>query len=166
MWPVPQYVWDSCIFPSLNSPFSFFLVGTDNESSEQNFSDLHTSFVKLSLGPHMHTRHTHIYLHSQTNAHSTKTHWRTIFWTDVVARSKGQKNVYRWRKSAWTWPGAYSLSKSVHTPLLLVQLAQNALQCMQDCARGILFNDRLIYIYFNYKRTLTVTVYCKRFQGA
>lgn len=24
---------------------------------------------------------------------------------------------------------------------------QNAPQCMQDCARGILFNDRLIYIF-------------------
>lgn len=96
----------------------------------------------------------------------------------MVARSKGQKNVYRRRKSAWTWPGAYSLSKSVHTPLLLVQLAPNALQCMQDCPRGILFNDRLIYIcipllsacvysfyiYKNYRRTLTVTVYCKRFE--
>lgn len=35
--------------------FFFFLPGTDNESLEQKFSDLQSSFVKLSLGPHVHT---------------------------------------------------------------------------------------------------------------
>lgn len=29
----------------------------------------------------------------------------------------------------------------------LYSLPKNALQCMQDCVRGILFNDRLIYIF-------------------
>lgn len=35
--------------------FFSFLPGTDNESLEQKFSDLQSSFVKLSLGPHVHT---------------------------------------------------------------------------------------------------------------
>lgn len=39
-----------------------------------------------------------------------------------------------------------SLQPEQVRPPLLVQLAYNAFQCMQDCARGILFNDRLIYI--------------------
>lgn len=55
-----------------------------------------------------------------------------------LTRLFGVKGNYRWWKSAWTCPGACSLTKSVHTPLLLVQLALNALQCMQDCARGLL----------------------------
>lgn len=45
-----------------------------------------------------------------------------------LQRSKGQKKqtqkkIFTGGRSAWTWPGAYSLSKSVPTPLLLVQLA-------------------------------------------
>lgn len=97
---------------------SVFLVGTDNESLEQNFSDPHSLLVKL-------TTHTFSYTHMKQMLTRQKHTGEPFFWTDMVARSKGQtKPVYRWRKSAWTWPGAYSLSKSVLTPLLLVQLAQ------------------------------------------
>lgn len=130
----------------------FSLPGTDNESLEQNFSDFLISFVWIYNHPHLFSStHTHTNAHNRTTLENHHFGLTRLF---EVTGKKTKKNVYRCLKCAWTCPGACSLTKSVHTPLLLVQLAQNALQCMQDCARGILFNDRLIYIYFNYKCTL------------
>lgn len=128
-------------------------------------------FVKLNLGLYTNTdtrAHTHGHKYALTqmhhtltgaNSHSTETHWRTIFfWTDVVARSKGQKRKEKKRrqrkkqqkKRLQVAIECLDLSRSLQPeqvrPPLLVQLAYNAFQCMQDCARGILFNDRLIYI--------------------
>lgn len=139
--------------------FLFSLPGTDNESLEQNFSDLLIFLCGFGTILTYSQAHTYAYKRSQQN-HTGE----PSFWTDTVVGSIGQqkkkpnkkRRVYRWWKSAWTCPGACSLTKSVHTPPLPVQLARNALQCMQDCARGLLFNDRLIYIYFKYKCTPTV----------
>lgn len=95
--------------------------------------------MKLSYGPHI------MYMYTQTNAHSTNTLENHLL--DLHGCKESKAKLFKGcEKRAWTWPGAYSLSKSVHMSLLLVQLAQMLFQCMQDCARGILFNDRLIYI--------------------
>lgn len=159
--------------------FLFFFTpppGTDNESLEQNFSDLNSSFCETEFRTVHKHGHTHTQGHkcalTQThhtltgaNSHSTETHWRTIFfWTDVVARSKGQKRKEKKRRQFKKTKQkkkqnenrlqvaieCLDLSRSLQPeqvrPPLLVQLADNAFQCMQDCARGILFNDRLIYI--------------------
>lgn len=74
----------------------FLILGTDNESLEQNFSDLCSCFVKLSIEPHTYI-HTHSHAHTQTQTdtetHLTKTHWRTICWTDVMQGAKGKNRL-------------------------------------------------------------------------
>lgn len=68
--------------------FSFFSPpGTDNESLEQNFSDLLISFVWIKNHRHLlSSTHTHANKRSQQN-HTGE----PSFWTDAVVWSKGQK---------------------------------------------------------------------------
>lgn len=128
---------------------------TDNGSLEQNFSDRSSSLVKLSKGPHT-------YAHTHTHSLIKKTHWRIIFWTDLVEMKKGPTHLQVDLKSARTRPGACSLSKPVHMPLLLVQLAQMLPRRIQDPERDILFNNKLIYTLTVNSHTQTVTIYCKK----
>lgn len=70
-----------------------------------------------------------------------------------LQRSKGQKNKQTQKKylqvAGVPGPGPEPTAWASPSPRLssLYSLPKNALQCMQDCVRGILFNDRLIYIF-------------------